>query len=96
MTAIGCGQLSGGMSSAISPLVASLFGLKSHGVIFGFCGFGCTVGQATGPYIIGIVLDYTHNYNTALSLCAIMAIIGFILVMILKPMKDTPLGTVRF
>jgi MFS family permease len=78
----------GGLGSAMSPLVASFFGLKSHGVIFGFCGFGNTVGQAIGPYLVGRVLDYNHNYNFALSACTVIAFIGLLLVLVLKPMKN--------
>jgi MFS family permease len=82
------GLARGGLSSSMSPLTASLFGLKSHGVIFGFCGFGNTIGQAIGPYMIGRVLDYNENYNIALSTCAIVILIGLILVLVLKPIKD--------
>jgi MFS family permease len=87
--AILAGLAGGGMASSMSPLVASLFGLKSHGVIFGFCGFGCTVGQAVGPYIVGWLFDTTQNYTIALSICAVIALLGLILALVLKPIKNS-------
>jgi MFS family permease len=85
--AILVGLAGGGMASSMSPMVASLFGLKSHGVIFGFCGFGCTIGQAVGPYIVGWLFDISQNYSIALSVCAVIALLGLTLALILKPMK---------
>jgi MFS family permease len=94
--AVFAGLAIGGMSASMSPLVASLFGLKSHGVIFGFCGFGNTVGQAVGPFIVGSVLDYNHNYNIALSVCASLVLIGLILMLFLKPDKKTHPSSTKF
>jgi MFS family permease len=85
------GLARGGLSSSMSPLVASLFGIKSHGVIFGFCGFGNTIGQAVGPYIIGRVVDYNQNYHIAFSVSAVIILIGILPFLLLKPIKkDLP------
>jgi MFS family permease len=93
--AIMAGLAGGGMASSMSPLVASLFGLKSHGVIFGLCGFGCTIGQAAGPYIVGWIFDSTQNYTSALSVCAVIALLGLVLTLVLKPMKNSKQGAFR-
>jgi MFS family permease len=84
------GLAAGGMGALMSPLVASLFGLRSLGLIFGFCGFCCTIGQACGPYITGVVLDRTQNYQIALGVCGVAAIIGLLAIILLKPVKKYP------
>jgi MFS family permease len=81
------GLAAGGMGALMSPLVASLFGLRSLGLIFGFCGFCCTIGQACGPYITGVVLDRTQNFQIALGVCVVAAIIGLFAIIFLKPVK---------
>jgi len=86
--AIIAGLANGGMTTSMAPLVASLFGLKSIGVIAGLCGFGNTLGQAAGPYVIGNILDRTHNFQAALSICIIVAFAGLILLINLKPVKN--------
>jgi MFS family permease len=80
----------GGLCASMSPLVASIFGLRSLGIIFGFCGFGNTIGQAVGPYLVGRVLDYNHNYQIALSVCGMVIAIGLILILALRPIRSSP------
>ena len=42
------GLAQGGMSAVGSPLLAELFGLRSHGLIFGVANLGYTIGSALG------------------------------------------------
>ena len=62
-----------------SPLVATLFGLTSHGLIFGFLSIGYSLGAALGPFVTGYLYDTTGNYQIAFILCAIIGIAGIIL-----------------
>ena len=77
----------GGLITSQSPFIASLFGLKQQGLIFGLAGFGCTLGMAAGPYITGFLFDATNSYKTAFLLCAIISALGIILTQLIKPVK---------
>ncbi len=55
----------GGMNASESPFVASLFGLRSHGMIYGIVGLGFTVGASIGPIVTGYIYDLTSSYQTA-------------------------------
>jgi MFS family permease len=68
----------GGMASTESPLVADLFGLSSHGLIYGTVGLGFTIGASIGPYLTGYIFDVYGSYWLAFLLCAIFAIICMI------------------
>ncbi|MFC1846278.1 MFS transporter [Chloroflexota bacterium] len=67
-----------------SPLVAWLFGLASHGVIFGFMGFGFTVGAAIGPLLTAHIFDVTGSYWLAFLICTALALIATILTIFLS------------
>jgi MFS family permease len=77
----------GGFVALQSPMVAELFGLGSHGVIMGSIAFGSTIGGAVGPVLSGYLFDLTNSYSQAFLLCAILAVIGLILVWLLRPIK---------
>jgi MFS family permease len=80
----------GGMATSESPIVAWLFGLKSHGLIYGAVGFGFTIGASLGPVIIGYIFDLTGRYNLAFLACTAVGISGIILTIILRPTKKPP------
>ena len=75
----------GGLAAAHSPLVAWLFGMRQHGLIFGVCFNGWTIGCALGPFAAGYIFDVTHSYQMAFVVCTVASLIGFILTMYLKP-----------
>jgi len=77
----------GSMGTSESPLVARLFGLTSHGLIYGVMGLGFTAGGAVGPVMIGYICDVTGSYQPAFMVCAALGIIGLILMVMLKPTK---------
>ena len=81
------GFAQGGMGASESPLVAEIFGLKSHGLIFGVAGFGFTVGAAMGPFQAGYLFDRTGSYQMAFSACAVMGIVGLLLTFLLTPIR---------
>ena len=76
----------GGISALVSPIVAELFGLSSHGVIFGVViMFGGTGGMAIGPLLAGHIFDITGSYQTAFLIYAIISVVGLILTSRLRP-----------
>lgn len=85
----------GGLGSSQPSWIANLFGLKSHGLLYGICGFGFTLGAAVGPYVSGRIFDISGSYQMAFIICAIVALFGVILTLLLKPVKGNRIGTVR-
>ena len=79
------GLSSGGISTLGSPLVAELFGLKSHGLIYGVSDLGFTVGAAMGPLVTGYIFDSTGVYTLAFLVCAGLGIVAIILTGTLTP-----------
>lgn len=59
-----------------SPMTATLFGLKSHGLIMGVFAISVTLGGALGPFLTGAIFDQTASYRTAFAICAVVSIIG--------------------
>ena len=77
----------GGAGVAEPALVAELFGMKSHGLIFGVVSVAFTLGGAVGPLVTGYIFDITGNYQLAFLVCAATGVLGFILATILRPIK---------
>ncbi len=75
----------GGLATAHSPLVAWLFGMRQHGLIFGVSFNGWTLGCALGPIVAGYVFDVTHSYQTAFAICAAASAVGLVLTTRLDP-----------
>ena len=83
--AIVYGFAHGGFFTLISPLTAELFGLKSHGVIFGIVSFSGAVGGALGPVLVGYMFDVSGSYYIGFLVCALLAVTGFVLALLLRP-----------
>ena len=77
----------GGFFTAISPIVAEFFGIKSHGALFGIVVFSGTFGGAVGPFLAGYIFDVTGGYGLAIWICIFMSAIGFVLISSLKPIE---------
>ena len=75
----------GGLATAHSPLVAWLFGMRQHGLVFGVSFNGWTIGCAVGPIVAGYIFDVTHSYELAFAICAAIAFLGLVLTMWLSP-----------
>ena len=75
----------GGVSALMSPTVAEVFGLRSHGVILGVITFLATAGCAIGAVMAGSVFDITGSYQVAFLICVALSIIGIILSALLRP-----------
>jgi MFS family permease len=78
----------GGMAASESPLVAGLFGLSSHGLIYGVVHLGFTAGAAVGPVVTGYIFDLTGSYQLAFLVCAAFGIAGIVLAAILRPTRS--------
>lgn len=77
----------GGFFTLLSPMVAELFGLSSHGIIFGTVFFSGTVGGAVGPPLAGRIFDVTGSYQLAFLICGAASVIGLILALLLRPVN---------
>jgi MFS family permease len=74
----------GGLVSLQSPLIADLFGLSSHGSIFGIITFAITIGGGVGPAFAGYMLDLTNSYRIPFLSLTIISAINFGLIFLLK------------
>ncbi len=81
----GCAH--GGMATSESPLIAWLFGLRSHGLVYGVSNLGFTIGAAVGPFITGYIFDLTLSYQVAFLVCGAVSVVGLILSAVLRPTK---------
>jgi MFS family permease len=81
------GFSAGGMGSVQTPIIAELFGIKSLGAIFGVCGLGVMIGGSIGPVVTGYLFDVQGNYQIAFVTCAVFAVAGIILNLILTSYK---------
>jgi MFS family permease len=93
--AVMIGFSQGGVGSSQSPLIASLFGLKSHGLIFGSLGFGSTFGAAVGPLLTGYIYDRTGSYHRAMLMCAAASMISLVFAFFIKPVEWSRAGARR-
>ncbi len=75
----------GGLWVLISPMVAELFGIGSHGVIFGVIYFAVTLGGTISPFLAGYIFDITSSYQVVFFSCSILGLIAIILAVFLTP-----------
>ena len=76
-----------------SPLVADLFGLRSHGILLGIAACGFTFGGGVGPFVTGYIFDHAGKYQAAFLLCGLVSCAGLLLARVLKqpePRGDNP------
>lgn len=86
--AVAFGAGYGGLVSSQSPIVADLFGMKSHGIILGVIVSIITLGSAVGPLVAGKIYDTNESYTIAFIICVVFAILGIILGLLLKPVSN--------
>ncbi len=85
LSAVILGLNYGGLSAVTSPLVASFFGLKDHGAIYGLIQLIFSIGGATGPLVAGQIFDASGSYDWAFVLCALMSLAAMVLSILLRP-----------
>ncbi|MDD5127071.1 MAG: MFS transporter [Dehalococcoidales bacterium] len=87
------GFAQGGMITALSPVVAEMFGTRAHGTLLGVVFSGGTVGGAIGPLLAGYIFDATGSYRLDFVILLVLALIGLYLTSTLKPtVRKTPDG----
>jgi len=74
----------GGIVALASPVIAEQFGLSSHGVILGSLVLFAEIGDAIGPVASGYLFDLKGNYDLAFLTEASIAVIGLILISLLR------------
>ncbi len=74
----------GGFFTAISPIIVELFGIRSHGSLFGTVVFFGTTGGAIGPILTGYIFDMTQSYIAAFWLILLTSCSAFGLLLCLK------------
>lgn len=79
------GFAGGSMQILFSPIVAEIFGLKSHGVILGSISFFASWGSASGSFIAGYIYDVNHSYNLAFIICCILALLAIVNISLIRP-----------
>ena len=79
------GVAHGGIFTVISPIVGELFGIGSHGVLFGIVAFSLTFGGAIGPVLAGHIFDIVRSYQLVFLILAGVGIAGLFLTLFLKP-----------
>jgi len=77
----------GGFFALVSPLIAEIFGMRSHGVIFGMILFICQIGGAIGSTATGRIYDVMGSYQWAFIILIILSVIGLVLSTLLRPLK---------
>jgi MFS family permease len=75
------------MGTSISPIAARLFGLRSHGLIYGVAALGGSLGGAVGPLLTGYIFDITGSYEIAFLVCAAIGLVGLMLTVLLRPIR---------
>lgn len=88
------GLAHGGFFTAISPIVAEIFGIVSHGAIFGIVVFSGTTGGAIGPVVAGQLFDMKGSYTLTFRIITVMSLTGLGLILALKPIDNSAVKTV--
>jgi MFS family permease len=84
------GLAHGGIFTVISPIVAELFGIGSHGVLFGIVVFSGTVGGSIGPLLAGHIFDTIGSYHPVFLILSGVGVAGLLLTLFLKPAVSNP------
>jgi MFS family permease len=68
-------------------MVAELFGIRSHGLLFGIVICLSSIGGALGPIVTGRIFDTTSSYKIAFLLLLVLATIALVLAVLLRQIK---------
>ena len=89
LAAIIFGAAGWGAATTITPMTASLFGLRAHGTILAHVMIGSTIGGAVGPVLIGYVYDITGSYRYGFLITVTVIAASIVTALLLKPMEGT-------
>jgi len=79
----------GGFFALVSPLVAGIFGMRSHGVIFGMILFIGQIGGAIGSTATGRIYDVASSYQWAFLILIVLSVAGLVLSTLLRPLRPS-------
>ncbi len=79
----------GGFFAIVSPLVADMFGIKSHASNLGMFFFIGMSGGAIGPIITGRIFDATHSYQIAFYILLASVAVGLTLALLVRPSRQS-------
>ena len=82
-----------GVHVVFSPVLAELFGLRSHGVIFAIANCIGGMGSAVGTTLAGYIFDVTDSYSLAFIIFAIIAAVAVGIALILRSIRIERVGT---
>ncbi len=77
----------GGFMALISPLIAGLFGTRSQGTLLGIVIWSGTSVGSISPILTGRIFDITGSYQLAFLILLMMAVIGLILAILIRPIR---------
>ncbi len=86
----------GGSFAIVSPLVAELFGIRSHASNLGLLFFIGMTGGALGPIITGRIYDVSHSYQYAFVIMLAAAIAALVLAASLRPIRTVRLSDAAY
>lgn len=81
------GLAHGGFFTVASPIVAELFGTRSHGNLFGLMVCFGTTGGAGGPFLAGYLFDQGNSYSLPFGIMLVISFLSIILLAFLKPLR---------
>jgi MFS family permease len=81
------GLAHGGLFTAISPLIAEMFGILNHGTLLGLVVCFGTIGGAAGPLLAGHLFDLSGSYQLTFRIVTAMALVAWGLLLSLRPVK---------
>lgn len=84
------GVAHGAFFTLISPTVARLFGIGSHGVLLGTVLASGNLGGAIGPVVAGYLFDLTRSYRLVFLLLVVVCAVALLLTPFLKPAVRKP------
>jgi len=74
-------------TSVLGPIVAEIFEGPHFGTIFGTVMLMAVAGGAVGPWVTGLLYDYTGNYNAAFWIALVLSIVSALAIFIAAPRK---------
>ncbi len=83
---------SGSESDVLGYLTSRYFGLKSFGQIYGLVFGGFMVGTAIGPYLFGLLFDWTKSYQIAIIISIVLILVMCALLALLPKFPDFTAG----
>lgn len=77
----------GGMFTALSPLVAELFGMRTHGLMYGTAIFIGTITAAIGPTVAGAVYDAIGSYRPVFLTLIVLVLVAIAAMASIRPRR---------